>query len=271
MSAILALDAAWTDTGSSGVALLSTVDGMWQCLALAPGYGAFVASANGIEVDWRARQAGSPPDPHSLLSACRRLLGGRNPDLVTIDMPVATRPIDGRREADNLVSEAFGGAGCGTHTPNRDRPGALGAALSAGLVEAGFPLATKSTIAPAVPRLVEVYPHPALLSLLEGNYRVMYKCAKARKYWPGVSVAARAQKLLAEYANILARLRLYIRQIPDFLPTPEQVSTVALLKRFEDAVDALVCGWVGMRYLSGQIECYGDDTAAIWTPSRAQR
>ena len=39
---------------------------------------------------------------------------------------------------------------------------------------------------------------------------------------------------------------------------------LAALKRWEDAVDALVAAWVGIRYLEGTAEPYGDATAAIW-------
>jgi predicted RNase H-like nuclease len=38
------------------------------------------------------------------------------------------------------------------------------------------------------------------------------------------------------------------------------------LKRYEDALDALVCAWVGAKYLLGEAVAYGDGTAAIWVP-----
>jgi predicted RNase H-like nuclease len=38
------------------------------------------------------------------------------------------------------------------------------------------------------------------------------------------------------------------------------------LKRYEDSLDALVCSWVGAKYLLGEAEPYGDGTAAIWVP-----
>lgn len=266
MQAILAIDAAWTETGGSGVALLAKGGRSWQCQALAPGYGAFLELANGAAVNWGAKPRGGLPDPAALLGASRRLLGDRSPDLVTVDMPVATVPIAGRREADQRISKKYGQAGCSTHTPSRRRPGALGAAFAKCFSCAGFALATTTTAAQIVPRLVEVYPHPALLVLMNRSFRVKYKCAKARKYWPHAPKAVRIRKLLAEYTCILAHLRVHIRRIPHFLPTEGQVSSLAALKRYEDAVDALVCAWVGIRYLSGQIGCYGDATAAIWTP-----
>ena len=38
------------------------------------------------------------------------------------------------------------------------------------------------------------------------------------------------------------------------------------LKPIEDALDAIVCAWVGHRFKIGQAESLGDETAAIWTP-----
>jgi hypothetical protein len=32
-------------------------------------------------------------------------------------------------------------------------------------------------------------------------------------------------------------------------------------------IDALVCAWVGMKYLAGEAVAYGDETAAIWVPT----
>ncbi|MDW7774366.1 MAG: hypothetical protein SCH71_15885 [Desulfobulbaceae bacterium] len=38
------------------------------------------------------------------------------------------------------------------------------------------------------------------------------------------------------------------------------------LKRYEDALDALVCAWVGVKFLEGETQPLGDETAAIWCP-----
>ena len=36
-------------------------------------------------------------------------------------------------------------------------------------------------------------------------------------------------------------------------------------------VDALVCGWVGIRYRAGRCRAYGDDTVAIWGPTEDRK
>ena len=124
-SAILGIDAAWTPRQPSGVALVTRPDGgAWRCLCVAPSYDTFVEASAGRSVPWRAvRILGTEPDVDQLLAAAGRLLGGQRIDLVTIDMPVSRTTITGRRPADNVVSKAFGAAGCGTHTPNTRRPG----------------------------------------------------------------------------------------------------------------------------------------------------
>jgi len=37
-------------------------------------------------------------------------------------------------------------------------------------------------------------------------------------------------------------------------------------KRYEDALDALVCTWVGVEHLEVNTVPLGDETAAIWCP-----
>ena len=123
MTLILGIDAAWTATEPSGVALVSHASGQWRCLAVAPSYNSFVALAASNAVDWTARPLASAPDPKQLLRAAETLAGAKV-DLVTVDMPIATVPFDKRRQADDAVSAEFGARHCGTHSPTKERPGA---------------------------------------------------------------------------------------------------------------------------------------------------
>ncbi len=276
MTAILGVDAAWTGRGASGVALIESSAGGWRAIALAPSYAAFLALAQGIPVDWQVKAPGGAPEPARLLAAAQMLLAARLPksyggqggpvDLVAVDMPVATVPVNARRAADDAISRAFGALGCAVHSPTRERPGAVGGALTQGFVGAGFGIATAKTPPGTARRLLEVYPHPALVLLLNADYRVAYKVGKARKYWPDKPVGERASLLLEQLARILAALSAEIDGIALTLPAPGRVASLAGLKPFEDALDALVCAWVGARYLAGKARAYGDATAAIWVP-----
>jgi predicted RNase H-like nuclease len=265
MTAVLAIDAAWTATEPSGVALVSSTASRWRCVAATASYDAFIGLAAGLPSSWTASFTGQAPDVSRLLSAAQHLVGAPV-DLVAIDMPIATVPITGRRAADNAISKTFGGRGCSAHTPNSIRPGPLGATLSEGFVAAGFPIATTTTVAAAPQHLLEVYPHPALLSLLRRDYRVPYKMSKTLCYWPALSLEQRIHSLLTEFGVIHDALCAVFGSLGVPLPPAGSVRTLSELKRYEDALDALVCAWVGVRYLQGGTVALGDGTAAIWCP-----
>jgi predicted RNase H-like nuclease len=133
------------------------------------------------------------------------------------------------------------------------------------LASEGFPLATVGYTQGA-PCTIEVYPHPALLALLSREYRVPYKVSRSGKYWKGTSVLDRIPKLLAEFRQIQDALELVLGPLPIELPQAEAVRTLSELKRHEDALDAVVCAWVGLRFLQGRATAYGDETAAVWVP-----
>ncbi len=265
MRAILGIDAAWTTTEPSGVALVCKGPRAWECIALAPSYDAFFGLGNGVPVNWAEVPSGGVPNAARLLDVSRHLCRGPV-DVVAVDMPLSRTPIGGRRVADNEVSKTFGSRGCGTHSPNGQRPGRLAAQLRAGFEAQGYRLATTTTASGSSPVLLEVYPHPALLSLCRAPYRVPYKTSRARRYWPPpTSPAERRTKLIAIWHGILVALREHFGEIPLALPEPA-TSKLLALKRYEDALDALVCSWVGNEYLEGRARAYGDAEATIWTP-----
>lgn len=177
-------------------------------------------------------------------------------------MPVAKVPITGRRIADDLFSSRFGGQGCSTHSPGLKRPGLIGRQFTDLMAAHGFEIADANTECGTPTRLLEVYPHPALLGLLGVPYRFPYKVSKSRKLWPGTPVDVRIQLLLAAFDRILAALKVHIDDIDLVLPTAITVPSVSHLKRYEDALDALVSAWVGIEYLEGRAQAYGDATAA---------
>ena len=266
MQAILGIDAAWTRNQPSGVALIQGKRGRWSVVCVAPSYDAFLACAGGEPLDWRAQRfSGSAPDVAALIEAARRLASAEV-SIVAIDMPVSKVPFESRRAADMAISKEFGGRGCSTHSPTHTRPGLLGRSLSAELKARGFPLATTAAGRSATPCTIEVYPHPALLTLLRRDYRVRYKVSRSLKYWPGSSVPERVSKLLSELKNINRVLGAVFGGAPVPLPRSREISTLAALKRYEDALDALVCAWVGSRFAEGKARGYGDDLATIWVP-----
>lgn len=130
----------------------------------------------------------------------------------------------------------------------------------------GYPLATATTPCGSRHHLVEVYPHPALLVLVDADRRVPYKVSKSNTYWKNTSVQERIRNLLGVFQMIQETLHQIIPAANVHLPQVDEVPSLAYLKRFEDALDALICGWVGIEYLNGNARPVGDDTAAIWLP-----
>ena len=266
MRTILGIDAAWTQGEPSGVALIQGEREAWSVLGVAPSYDAFVACSQGAPVDWQAsRFTGSRPNVASLIKAAREMASAEL-SVVGLDVPIANVRFESRRTADDAISKAFGGRGCSAHSPSAARPGRLGRSLMAQFEAEGFPLATTAPRPADTRCTIEVYPHPALLALLRRDYRVPYKVSRSTKYWPGTSVSERVLKLLAEFAKINDALGAVFGGAPISLPRGQEVATLAALKRYEDALDALVCAWVGLRFVEGTVAAYGDESAAIWVP-----
>ena len=268
MTAILGIDAAWTAGQPSGVALVAGSPGDWRVVAVAPSYGAFIDLAGGMSVDWQgARPTGQWPPIGNLLEAAGRL-SFESVDLVTVDMPIANEQIVRRREADRAIARAFGKHWCATHSPTPVRPGKLGAELMTALREHSFPLVTGIDQLDGRRCSAEVYPHPALLRLLGDDVRVPYKVARSGRYWPGTSVAERIRLLLEQMNRITSGLEERLGPTGVRLPAAKAVPSLSALKRYEDALDAIVCAWVGACIVDGTAEAFGDESAAIWVPTR---
>lgn len=258
--AVLGIDAAWTATQPSGVALAVEEAWGWTLRAVAPSYAHFLAlAAEGAAPD---RPVGSQPDAAALLDAAARL-GGVAVSLVAIDMPLAHAPIVGRRVSDNAVARAFGSRHCGTHSPSALRPGPLSDRLRAGFGAAGYPLRTDDASAGG---LIEVYPHPALVVLAQAPRRLPYKAGNSAKYWPGEPLAVRRRLLRDQWRRIAALLETRLHGVADRLPPLGETATGAAAKAHEDMLDAIVCAWIGTTALAGEADAYGDAESAIWVP-----
>jgi len=265
MKTVLGIDAAWTPENPSGVALVQGSGRKWTCLGVAPSYESFISIADGRPVDWGMRCFdGTPPDVSRLLKAAKKL-SKRHVDLVAIDMPVSNSQITGRRYADDRVSKVFGGRNCGAHSPSVERPGEMGNQITKDLVKDGYYLVTRVVRPPTSPGLIEVYPHPSLLSLLKLAERVKYKCSKSRSYWPEANLDQRIRNLIAMHKKIHVALSERFEGVNGLISI-RNVESLSHLKKVEDALDALICAWVGVEYLAGRTVPLGDDSAAIWCP-----
>ena len=260
MGYVLGIDAAWTATNPSGVALLSSNTTPPKLIRASPSFEDFVL---GTDPDaWCAKHS-SPASLHEVLAVAAEL-GGGSVDVIAVDMPIATTPVHGRRTSDHLISKCFGGGGCSTHTPTVLRPGKISDRLCEDALAAGFSLVTTTEQQPER-ALIEVYPHVAVLELCQASYRVPYKIARVRRYWPKATQCERRDNLRKEWAKVLGCLQ---ERIDFNVEIDCNGRTMQFWKAWEDGIDAIVCSWVGLEWLNGRARPYGDEASAIWVPER---
>jgi predicted RNase H-like nuclease len=260
MNAILGIDAAWTPNHPSGVALIrQTESGKWESVAVAESYQAFLSLP---KLPSTQNVAGKIP-VRGLIDKAKEL-AGVDITLVAADIPLSREPILGRRYADDLISRLFGSLGCSAHSPSVVRPGRISEEIRDGFQKCGFQLATSTCCLPEH-ALIETFPHPALLSLMNTRYRLAYKVAKSTKYWPNSPRAARMAMLLRNFQDILATLSREISKIDCAIR--KDATSFSALKGTEDKIDALVCAWVGIQAMEGRAVAIGNEKAAIWLPS----
>lgn len=263
MALVLGIDAAWTEQGSSGVALLRFDNGSRNVIAVAPSYAGFIGLARHEPVEWK-RPPGGVPLVSDLLGAAAAL-GGGPVDVVAVDMPMSRKPIVGRRNADRAVSRAFGAYGAAVHSPAPDRPDKAVTGMARDFQAAGFELATAVPMRPA---LIEVYPLAALVRLLGVKRRPAYKVSKIARYrWPG-TIRERIERLLQTWSSICEELEQHVGDLLIDFPKHSSVVSASQLKPYEDAIDAVISAWVGTCFLDGTAKPFPDDDAdaAIWIP-----
>jgi len=261
MVAVLGIDAAWTRDKASGFALIEKVDDAWRCKAAASNIQGF-ACACGLEA---AKEAGFD----FAITCAERMLGGRLPDLIAVDMPLSHRPIEGRRKSDEAISRHFGAAKCATHSPSKDRPGDVSINFRLACEARGYVLVTSPPVS-AARSLAEVYPHPALLRLMKVGERVRYKVNKTTTYWPEErNPKARLLRLKESLRDIAGALNGVIDGTQRELDRQfdlESAKGFSALKPLEDTIDAIISAWVGTTILENAAEPFGDEDSAIWVP-----
>lgn len=249
MTVVLGIDAAWTAHNPSGLALATQDQGKWSLHSVWPSYADFL--------DAPMLSAADLPD--RVASLC-----GRYPDLIAVDMPLSDLPITARRAADREVSRAYGGRAAATHSPSALRPGPIADRMRQELGSRGYEL--RHSARPDR-RLAEVYPHPALIELLQAPRRLPYKIQRAGKYWPDLPPSARRANLRIEWTRILKTLETLLPGTRNALAMPPTDASLASLKSFEDQLDAIICAAVAVEIIEGRATSYGDATAAVWIPT----
>lgn len=192
--------------------------------------------------------------------------------LVSVDAPLIVRNLTGRRPCEQVISTLFGRFHAGAHSSNlalpsfRDGPRGGRLAVVLGLdVDPAFPPREH------VRRAIEVYPHPATVTLFGLDRVIPYKQK------PGRTPDARRVAML----ELMDRVDGLERAEPPLVTkgcsawqqarrSVDAAITHSQLNVWEDAVDAVLCAYIGMhRWWHGDAESavLGDlDTGYIVVP-----
>ena len=170
--------------------------------------------------------------------------------LLAIDAPLVVPNRTGRRPCEAVIASVFASAHAGPYPANLDllhddvRARRLARRLRLGVTPAAI---RRRPLRAAV----EVFPHPALVVLLDRAQRLPYKAK------PGRSMDVRHEAM----CDLLAGLESFKRADPplDVSTSPEWARlaatcharpTGAALKRLEDELDAYVCAYIGWYHLA---------------------
>ncbi len=265
---VLGVDSAWTTRQNSAVALIK-VGPKGRTVCVGRSYREFVAALRGKTPKWleRPEQDG---DFRVVLDAL--LDGGKNPAVIVLDLPLSPARITGRRPADQEISKAYGAKGAAAYTPTKNRPGKISEDTFSLLDKRGYRFAGADVSRGQTPVFLETYPHPAIIELLDRDYRLPYKVSKRGKYWRDQTPLRRWELLLDSFEELWMGLKQQLTVPETVLPKPAGLSRAkyrgAPYKGYEDALDAVVCAWVALQFFEGACNAYGDETSCIWIPGR---
>lgn len=165
--------------------------------------------------------------------------------LVAIDAPLVVINPSGNRPAERALNRDFAKYDAGAHPSNTAKPEfsgtPRGARLATGL---GLDIDPEST---ARRRAIEVYPHPATVSLFRLGRTLKYKQKPGRPLPQLKAELLRLMRLLEGLAS--ASPAIHIGESEAWRALAVQVENAARkadLRRAEDQVDAVVCAYVAM-------------------------
>ncbi len=187
---------------------------------------------------------------------------------IAVDAPLRVPNLTGRRQAEAQISQAFRVYHAGAHPANRHllmRDGVVrGEALVAGLQALGIPY--KTQFEPGSHAVVEVFPHPAMVTLFELSKVLPYK-AKPKRDWATRLGAWR------QYQRHLAALKTAdpaLTDVDGLLAQDVEALKGKKLKNYEDQMDAVMCAYIALyahRWGSERCRVFGTFAdGSIFTP-----
>lgn len=177
--------------------------------------------------------------------------------VVAIDAPLTVPNQTGRRPAEAELGAVFGRFQASAHSTNRVRVGdasgsVRGERLVSALEERGFVHDPRLVAREDVRRVVEVYPHPAMVSLFGLSRTLKYKNKGQDR---GLLHGAWAE--LHGHLQALGTAEPPLRGLDALLATDVTTLRGKTLKNHEDQIDAVVCAYIALY-------------AWVWGPARTE-
>ena len=188
--------------------------------------------------------------------------------VAAIDAPLVVRNPTGRRECEAQVHRVFGRYGAGPYPSNLGMPTFAGGSRGERMCSMlGLELSIRSA---APRRAVEVYPHPAMVVLLDLDRVIPYKAKPGRAL---DSLKEAFDLLMTSMETRLVELRLHESARWASLRAHAAGATrKADLGRIEDEIDAIFCAHLAYRWhrdgLDGN-DVFGDDAGGAIVVPRA--
>ena len=235
------LDLAWSVNKQSGIAVID-------------------AAGDLLHVDAKLHQ-------DDIVDALAPFVGGDC--VVAIDAPLIVKNATGQRPAERDLNADFGRFEAGAYPANTTMPvfasGLRGAAIAEVLGLDIDPHADASR------RAIEVYPHPATVSLFGLGRTLKYKGGRGRSVADRKAALLRLMTLIDGLAHAVPPLA--VSDSPHWTELQAAVKAATRpvhLDRAEDPVDAVICAYVAMYALRrpDDVVTYGDtETGYIVTPT----
>jgi predicted RNase H-like nuclease len=243
----IGLDLAWSPRNSSGAATLLGDEGGAQLLATPALLG----------------------DDDSIVDYVLSTAGSRDA-IVAVDAPLTVPNASGRRRAEAELAADFQRYEAGAHPANRRLLSYGGQIRGEEIVRRlradGFQQRAEITAGQRDRRIVEVFPHPAMIALFGLQRTLKYKARSQR---------TRETQLLAWQVyrqHLLARGTADPPLFGHEALLAEDIATLSTpaLKAYEDRVDALFCAYIalyGLRWGAARCRVYGTlEEGSIFTP-----
>ncbi|MBB5377650.1 putative RNase H-like nuclease [Deinococcus metalli] len=214
-------------------------------------------------------------DDADVMAFLDRHVGASGGCLVAVDAPLAVPNAAGRRPAEAALGTVFARFHAGAHPTNRarvaDAAGSVrGERVVAALAERGFVHDPWLHARAEVRRVVEVYPHPAMVSLFGLSRTLKYK-----NKGQGRALLDAAWAELYGHLRALETAEPALRGLDALLATDPTTLRGRALKDHEDRVDAVVCAYIALYawwWGAARTEVFGTlEGGSILTPTLPER